>query len=669
MTEREKQDAKGWVKKAAAFYKASGKRIALAEFTNPYGEFVQDEMYIYVLSPNGTMLAHGVNEKFVGEDFTDVKDYDGKSFIKEIVKTANAEGSGWVNYKWYQPITGQVLPKETYFEKVDDLIICSGDYREYPMGVALLHDPMLNKGTAFTESERHALKLQGLLPPHVQTQEEQAGRVMDNFRKKPTDLERYIQLVSLQDRNETLFYYVLMKNIEEMMPIIYTPTVGKACQEFGHIFRRPRGLYLSLNDKGSIAKILENWPYKDVRVIVVTDGERILGLGDLGAFGMGIPVGKLSLYTACAGIHPSYTLPVFLDVGTENKALLDDPLYTGIFQKRVRGKAYDKFVAEFIRAVQKVFPRALIQLEDFANINAFRLLDEFKNRSCLFDDDIQGTAAVTLSGVYSAMRLTEGEFKNQTFLFLGAGEAGIGIGDLIVSALVDEGMSEEEARKHCWFIDSKGLVVKSRTDLAGHKLPYAHENPRCPDLLSAIRSLKPTALIGVSGTPKGFTQQIVEEMSKLNERPIIFALSNPTSKAECSAEDAYTWSDSRAIFASGSPFPPFTYKGKTFVSGQGNNAYIFPGVGLGAIACEAKRITDRMFLASARSLAGQVLESDLEQGRIYPSLKRIQEVSAVIAAAVAEVAYCEGLARKKKPADLLEFIKSQMYKPVYQKYV
>ncbi|MGA3209631.1 MAG: oxaloacetate-decarboxylating malate dehydrogenase [Syntrophales bacterium] len=669
MTERVTEDSKSWVEKAVAFFMASGKRIALAEYTNPYGKFVQDEMYIYVLNPNGTMLAHGVNEKFVGEDFSDVKDYDGKSFIKEIIKTANAQGSGWVYYKWYHPITGQVLPKATYFEKVDDLIICSGDYKEYPMGVTLLHDPMLNKGTAFTESERHALKLRGLLPPHVQTQEEQAGRVMDNFRKKPNELERYIQLVGLQDRNETLFYYVLMNNIEEMMPIVYTPTVGKACQEFGHIFRRPRGLYISLNDKGKIAEILENWPYKDVRVIVVTDGERILGLGDLGAFGMGIPIGKLSLYTACAGIHPAYTLPVFLDVGTENETLLKDPLYTGILQKRARGKAFDKFFAEFIKAVQKVFPRALIQLEDFANINAFRLLHAYKDRICTFDDDIQGTAAVTLAGVYSALRLTKGQFKDQKFLFLGSGEAGIGIGDLIVSALIDDGMPEDKARKRCWFMDSKGLVVKSRTDLVKHKLPYAHENPHCPDLLAAIQLLKPTALIGVSGTPKGFTQPMVEAMSKLNERPMIFALSNPTSKAECTAEEAYTWSDGRAIFASGSPFPPFTYKGTTFIPGQGNNAYIFPGVGLGVIACEAKRITDQMFLATAKSLAAQVLESDLAQGRIFPSLQRIQEVSAVIATAVAEVAYSQSLARKKRPADLLEYIKSRMYQPVYQKYV
>jgi malate dehydrogenase (oxaloacetate-decarboxylating)(NADP+) len=669
MSRRKAEDAKSWVEKAVAFYKDSGKRIALAEYSNPEGQFVQDERYIYVLSLNGTMLAHGINEKFVGEDFSDVKDYDGKSFIKTIIRKAKAEGSGWVNYKWYHPVTAQMVPKTVYFEKIDDLIICSGDYTEFSKGVALLHDPMLNKGTAFTEAERDALKLRGLLPPHVQTQEEQAGRVMDNFRKKPNDLERYIQLIGLQDRNETLFYHVVMNNIEQMMPIIYTPTVGQACQEYGHLFRRPRGLYLSIKDKGKIAEILENWPYKDIRIIVVTDGERILGLGDLGAFGIGIPIGKLSLYTAAAGIHPSYTLPVLLDVGTENETLLHDPLYTGIFQKRVRGKAYDSFFAEFVKAVHKVFPKALIQLEDFGNINAFRLLHAYKDRTCIFDDDIQGTASVVLAGAYSALRITKGQMKDQKFLFLGAGEAGIGIGDLIVSALIEEGMTIEEARKRCWFIDSKGLVVKSRRGLAEHKLPYAHDYRSCPDLLSAIQELKPTALIGVSGSFKGFTQPAVEAMAKLNERPIIFALSNPTSKAECTAEEAYTWSNGRAVFASGSPFPPVTLGGQTFRPGQGNNVYIFPGMGLGIIACEAKHVTDQMFLTTAKTLAGQVRESDIAEGRVYPALNRIQEVSIAIATAVAEVAYKEGIANKKRPADLLAYIKSQMYKPIYHSYI
>ena len=538
-----------------------------------------------------------------------------------------------------------------------------------PKGVALLHNPMLNKGTAFTEKERDGLGLRGLLPPHVHTQKEQMQRVMNTFAKKPNDLERYVQLISLQDRNETLFYRVIMDHIETMMPIIYTPTVGKACQEYGHLFRRPRGIYISAKDKGKVAKVLKNWAYKDIRVIVVTDGERILGLGDLGTFGMGIPVGKLSLYTACAGIHPSWCLPITLDVGTENETLLKDPLYTGLRQKRLRGAPFDALVDEFITATQKLFPKALVQFEDFANINAFRLLHKYEKKVCCFNDDIQGTAAVILAGVYSALRITQGSLKNQIILFQGAGEAGIGIGDLIVSAMQTEGLPVQEARQHCWFVDSKGLVVKSRKDLAEHKLPYAHDHASCPDLQRAIDSLKPTVLIGVSGMPKAFTQPIVESMSKLNQRPVIFALSNPTSKAECSAEEAYTWSQGRAVFASGSPFNPVTYHGKTFVPGQGNNAYIFPGVGLGVIACEAKHVTAPMFFTAAKTLANHVLESDLAQGRIFPALTRIQEVSAVIAAAVAEVAYEEKLARKKRPKDLLAFIKSLMFVPHYTSYV
>lgn len=538
-----------------------------------------------------------------------------------------------------------------------------------PKGVALLHNPMLNKGTAFTEKERDGLGLRGLLPPHVHTQKEQMQRVMNTFAKKPNDLERYVQLISLQDRNETLFYRVIMDHIETMMPIIYTPTVGKACQEYGHLFRRPRGIYISAKDKGKVAKVLKNWAYKDIRVIVVTDGERILGLGDLGTFGMGIPVGKLSLYTACAGIHPSWCLPITLDVGTENETLLKDPLYTGLRQKRLRGAPFDALVDEFITATQKLFPKALVQFEDFANINAFRLLHKYEKKVCCFNDDIQGTAAVILAGVYSALRITQGSLKNQIILFQGAGEAGIGIGDLIVSAMQAEGVPADEARQHCWFVDSKGLVVKSRKDLAEHKLPYAHDHASCPDLQRAIDSLKPTVLIGVSGMPKAFTQPIVESMSKLNQRPVIFALSNPTSKAECSAEEAYTWSQGRAVFASGSPFNPVTYHGKTFVPGQGNNAYIFPGVGLGVIACEAKHVTAPMFFTAAKTLANHVLESDLAQGRIFPALTRIQEVSAVIAAAVAEVAYDEKLARKKRPKDLLAFIKSLMFVPHYTSYI
>ncbi len=538
-----------------------------------------------------------------------------------------------------------------------------------PHGEALLHDPLLNKGTAFTEAERAALGLRGLLPPHVHTLEEQSARVLDNYRNKQTDLERYIHLVSLQDRNETLFYKVVGDHIEEMMPIIYTPTVGQACQQWGHLFRRPRGLYVSWNDRGSVAELLRNWPGRDVRVIVVTDGERILGLGDQGVGGMGIPVGKLSLYTACAGIDPATCLPVMLDVGTENEGYLRDPLYLGLRQRRVRGPEYDALVAEFITAVGEVFPGALIQFEDFANINAFRLLAQWRDKVCTFNDDMQGTAAVTLAGIYSALRLTGRKLREQTILFLGAGEAGVGIGDLMVSAMVDEGATLAEARRRCWFVDSQGLVVKGREGLAEHKLRFAHDAPGAPDLKSALEVLEPTALIGVSTIARSFDQAVVEAMSRLNARPIIFALSNPTSKAECTAEEAYGWSKGTAIYASGSPFPPCVVGGRTFVSGQGNNSYIFPGVGLGVVASQARHVTDQMFAAAARTLASLVLPADLEMGRIYPSLTRIREVSAHIGAAVAEVAFQGGLARVPRPDDVLGLVKSAMWTPRYREYV
>lgn len=538
-----------------------------------------------------------------------------------------------------------------------------------PAGTELLHSPSLNKGTAFTREERDVLGLRGLLPAKVHDQDEQVARVMENYRAKGNDLERYIHMISLQDRNETLFYRVVLDHLDEIMPIIYTPTVGKACQEYGHIFRRPRGLFVTLEDSGSIAGVLQNWPYVDVRIIVVTDGERILGLGDLGADGMGIPVGKLSLYTACAGVHPAQCLPVTLDVGTNNEALLEDPLYIGLKQHRLRGQAYDDFFQEFIDAVLDVFPHALVQLEDFGTANAFRLLRRYRDEICTFDDDIQGTAGVALAGIYSALHITGGRLRDQRILYMGAGEAGIGIADLMTSAMVAEGLPEAEARRRNWLFDSRGLVLRTRTDLAEHKLAYAHEGEPVPDFPGAVRSIKPTAILGVSGQPGKFTREIIEAMAKMNERPIIFALSNPTSKSECTAEQAYAWTQGRVIFASGSPFDPVTVDGKTYVPGQGNNAYVFPGVGLGAVACEATRVTDEMFFEAARALAREVSEDDLANGRIYPPLTRIREVSAAIATAVAEVAYNRGLAVHPRPDDLLGFMKSQMYVPTYESYV
>lgn len=532
-------------------------------------------------------------------------------------------------------------------------------------GVKLLHDPVRNKGTAFTDEEREALGLRGLLPPRIHTQDEQAARVLENLRRKSSDLERYIQLVSLQDRNETLFYRVLIDHLTELMPIVYTPTVGQACQEFGHIFRRPRGMFLSLEDRGRIERVLHNWPHRDVRIIVVTDGERILGLGDLGADGMGIPVGKLSLYSACAGIHPTQCLPITIDVGTNNSSLLNDPLYIGLRQTRARGAEYDELIEEFLAAAHANFPKAVIQLEDFGNSNAFRLLEHYRNRYCLFDDDIQGTAAVALAGVWSALRMTGGMLADQKLLFLGAGEAGIGIGELFASALAAEAMDINEARKHAWYFDSKGLVVKGRDALAPHKLPFAHEHAPVDDFTDAIKALRPTAIIGVSGMPRTFTQPVVQAMGEINKRPIIFALSNPTSKSECTAKQAYEWTDGRAVFASGSPFDPVDWRGRTFIPGQGNNAYIFPGVGLGIIAAGARRVTDDMFIAAARALADEVSDDDLRIGRIYPSLDRIRSVSLRIAEAVAKIAFDNNLADAAKPANLTDAIRSMMFEPVY----
>ena len=535
-------------------------------------------------------------------------------------------------------------------------------------GVKILHDPVRNKGTAYTEAERDYLSLRGLLPPRVHTPSDQELRVLTNIREKPTDLERYLYLIALQDRNETLFYRVVMNHIEEMMPIIYTPTVGKACQEFQHIFRQSRGFYVSIEDKGRVKEILQNWPHKDTKIIVVTDGERILGLGDMGAGGMGIPIGKLALYTACSGIHPTHCMPVMLDVGTNNESLLNDPLYNGLERHRVRGEDYDELVEEFIMAAQEVFPGVLIQLEDFGNTNAFRLLEQYRNQVPLFNDDIQGTGAVAIAGVIGALRVTGSELVEQKILFLGAGEAGIGIADVFVAALGEQGVPASEAREQCWFVDSKGLLVSGRKTLADHKIPYAHDHPPLDSFLDAVKALKPTAILGLSGQPSTFTKDVVEAMAEINERPIIFALSNPTSQAECTAEQAYTWSDGRAIFASGSPFDSVKYNNQTFVPGQGNNAYIFPGVGLGAIVSQARVITDEMFLAAAHSLANLVTESDLERGRVYPPLSRIRGVSEKIAYDVAKMVYDQGLTDKEEPDDIKAEIHDYMYQPVYPHY-
>ena len=540
--------------------------------------------------------------------------------------------------------------------------------RELPKGLSLLRDPLLNKGTAFGHAERQALGLRGLLPPHVHTQDEQASRVMINLRKLSDPLEQYVALNALHDRNEALFFRVVIDHIDEIMPIIYTPTVGLACQKYGQVFQRPRGIFVSIEDRGSVAEVLRNWPYP-AKMIVVTDGERILGLGDLGAHGMGIPVGKLALYAGCGGIAPEQCLPVTLDVGTNNAELLADPYYIGLRQRRVTGTAYDELMEEFITAARDVFPGVVIQFEDFANHNAFRLLETYRDRIPTFNDDIQGTAAVALAGIFSALRITGEKLTDQQFLVMGAGEAAVGIADLISSAMEKNGLSAAEARRRCWLFDSQGLVVSGRPRLAKHKAAYAHDHAPIDDFVTAIRTLKPSGIIGVAATGGTFTRPVLEEVAKLNKRPIVFALSNPTSQSECTAEEAYRWTGGRALFACGSPFDPVTLDGRTFVPRQGNNSYIFPGIGLGAVVSGTSRINDDVFMAAAYRLAHLVSESDLEQGSLYPALSRTREVSAHIGAAVAEAAYSQKLTDRKKPADSLKDMESQMYEPGYASYV
>ncbi len=533
-----------------------------------------------------------------------------------------------------------------------------------PRGLDVLRDPLLNKGTAFTEKERDALGLRGLLPPHVLSQSEQVERVLLNLRRLTDPLDKFVALNSLHDRNEALFFRVLCDHIDEMQPIVYTPIVGLACQQFGNIFQRPRGMFIGANDRGNIANVLRNWPHK-AGIIVVTDGERILGLGDLGANGMGIPVGKLSLYTACAGIHPRLCLPITLDVGTNNDALRNDLNYVGLRQRRITGADYDAFMDEFMEATQQVFPGVVVQFEDFANHNAFRLLEKYRDRVCTFNDDIQGTAAVALAGLFSALRITGSPLSEQQILFLGAGEAATGIADLVVAAMVAHGVTRERALRKCWLVDSQGLVVQSRANLAEHKRTYAHDHPPVGDFLSAIKLLKPTAIIGVSAVGGTFTREVLETMAELNAQPIVFALSNPTSQAECTAEEAYRHTVGRALFACGSPFDPVALNGKTYVPRQGNNSYIFPGIGLGAIASGATSITNEMFMTSAHTLAQLVTESDLEQGSLYPALPRIREVSAAIGTAIADIAYRRGIAGKPKPLDVSQDVQSQMFDPRY----
>ncbi|KAL8458367.1 hypothetical protein ACS0TY_036038 [Phlomoides rotata] len=539
-------------------------------------------------------------------------------------------------------------------------------------GYPLLRDPHYNKGLAFNEKERDAHFLRGLLPPVVASQDLQVKKMMANVRQYQVPLQRYMAMMDLQERNERLFYKLLIDNVEELLPVVYTPTVGEACQKYGSIFRQPQGLFISLKEKGKILEVLKNWPEKNIQVIVVTDGERILGLGDLGCQGMGIPVGKLSLYTALGGIRPSACLPVTIDVGTNNEQLLNDEFYIGLKRKRATGQEYAELLDEFMCAVKQNYgEKVLVQFEDFANHNAFDLLAKYGSTHLVFNDDIQGTASVVLAGLMSSLKLVGGTLAEHSFLFLGAGEAGTGIAELIALEISKQtGAPLEEARKKIWLVDSKGLIVRSRMDSLQHfKRPWAHEHEPVKNLLDAVKVIKPTVLIGSSGAGRTFTKEVVQAMASYNEKPVILALSNPTSQSECTAEEAYTWSEGRTIFASGSPFGPVEYNGKFYPSGQANNAYIFPGLGLGLIISGAIRVHDDMLLAASEALAAQVSQENLEKGLIYPPFANIRKISAHIAAKVAAKAYELGLAtRLPQPENLVEYAESCMYSPNYRNY-
>jgi malate dehydrogenase (oxaloacetate-decarboxylating)(NADP+) len=536
---------------------------------------------------------------------------------------------------------------------------------QHPTGYELLRDPRLNKGTAFSAAERREWGLEGLLPPAVSTIELQVARRHEEIARLSDDLQKYLVLSDLQARNEALFYAVLTSDVATYMPIVYTPTVGEACQKFGHIFREPRGIYVPISARGRVKELLEHWPLQDVRFIVVTDGERILGLGDLGAGGMGIPIGKLALLTACAGVPPQHCLPVVLDVGTNNETLLEDPLYLGLRQHRVRGDQYMAFIDEFVSAVQQLYPKCCIQWEDFANFNAVPILDRYKEAICTFNDDIQGTAGVALAGIHGALRLTGQKLTEQRFLFLGAGSAATGIAELISLAMSREGLDLTAARRRNALFDINGLMVSSRNDLAQFQKPFVLDMPPIAKFVDAVKALRPTAIIGVSAVPKLFNREVIEAMAAINARPIIFPYSNPTSRSECTAEEAYRWSGGRAIFASGSPFPPVEIAGRRFVPGQGNNVYIFPAMGMAVYATETTRVTEEMFIVAARAVAEQVTEENLASGLIYPPHSHILDVSLHVAERIATHIFDEGLARVPRPKDVGALIRARAYRPVY----
>jgi malate dehydrogenase (oxaloacetate-decarboxylating)(NADP+) len=536
-------------------------------------------------------------------------------------------------------------------------------------GVDVLRDPALNKSTAFTEAEREKLGLVGLVPEVTESEDLQLKRVMLQLGHQATDLDRYIYLMNLLDHDETLFYRVLMSDPARFLPIVYDPTIGEACLKFGHLFRGPRGMYLSILHKGRVREVLRNWPVKDVRVICVTDAGRILGLGDLGANGMGIPIGKLQLYTAAAGVPPQGLLPMYLDAGTNNESLLHDPLYLGIRQTRPPTEDLFAFADEFVAAVQDVFPLCCIHFEDWTGVDAFHLLGRYRDRVCCFNDDVQGTAGIALAGLINAVRVKGTKLSEERILFLGAGSAGIGIAGLLTAAMTADGLSEEQARSRISLFDVNGLLEPSRTDLVDFQRPYAHQHAPTHDFVAAIESLRPTAIIGVSTIGRAFSQAVVEAMARINQRPVVFALSNPTDHAECTAEEAYRWSQGRALYAAGVPFPPVAYEGRTILPSQANNLYIFPAVGMAIYATQATRVTDEMFLTAARAVAEQVSPAQLDQGMLYPPQSNILETELYTAARVAGVIFDRGLARVKRPDDLTAFIRAHVYTPEYRSLV
>src|SRR6516225_7946449 len=533
-------------------------------------------------------------------------------------------------------------------------------------GIEVLRDPTLNKSTAYTEAERQELGLIGLVPDVTETEDLQLQRVLLQLAQKNTDLERYIYLINLLDHDETLFYRTVMSDPAHFLPIVYDPTIGEACLKFGHIYRGPHGMYLSMTRRGKAKDVLKNWPQKDVRFICVTDAGRILGLGDLGANGMGIPIGKLQLYTACAAVPPQYLLPMYLDAGTNNEQYLRDPLYLGMRKNRPPTEELYSFVDEFVEAVQKVFPKCCIHFEDWTGVDAVHLLQRYRDKYCVYNDDVQGTAGITLAGMINAAKLKGKKLKDEKYLFLGAGSAGIGLANLLCSALVGQGMSLKDAQSRVYMFDIHGLLESSRTDLVDFQKPYAHKHAPTKDFVAAIRSIKPTTIIGVSTVGGAFTRQVVEAMGEINDRPVILALSNPTEKAECTPEQAYTWSKGKAIYAAGVQYPPVHYDGHTFLPGQANNFYIFPAVGMAIFATQAKRVTDEMFIEAGQAVADQVPTELLKQGLLYPLQSNILETEIQTAARVAKLVFDSTLARVERPADdMVSFIRRYVYKPEY----